>query len=360
MAQSGQLPPDRDMTAARAVPRLAAVLLAAALATTTARADEAATVGEHTPGRGFQLGDTGFAVGGYFNLVGDKLDGAPGEVSIDDFSLFGHWEGDGRWRAFAEIDLEDALAWQPGRDRVAGNGYVALERLYADYAWSSALTFRAGKFLTPVGRWNVVHADPLVWTTSRPLVTERSFPTNVTGLMAYGTLPAFGRSLDLSVYSAVGQDWRTNPRLDPFEEAIGAHLGVPLDAASELGLSLVSFEQRGARTERRTLVGLDWQWRRDRVELSAEAAWRFSERGSRYDEGGAFVQAVAPLGERLFAVGRYEFFDPAGTTAPLDVWTGGLVLKPHPALLLKAEYRAGARNRALAPDGPLASVALLF
>lgn len=348
------------MTGPHAVPWLAVLLLATTLAAGPARADDAATVGEHTPGQGWHLGDSGFAVGGYFNLVGDRLDGMPGEVSVDDFSLFAHWEGDSRWRAFTEIDLEDSFSYQPGQGRVHGDGYVALERLYADYAFSSALSFRVGKFLTPVGRWNVIHADPLVWTTSRPLVTEQSFPTNVTGVMAYGTLPALGRSLDLAVYSAIGQDWRTNPRLDPFEEAIGAHLGVPLDAATDLGLSLVSFEQRGARDERRTLIGADWQWRRDRVEVSAEAAWRFSERGRRYGEGGAYLQAVVPLGARLYAVGRYEFFDPAGATPALDLWTGGLVLKPLPALLLKAEYRTGARNRALAPDGLLASVALLF
>ena len=34
------------------------------------------------------------------------------------------------------------------------------------------------------GRWNLIHAAPLVWTTLRPLATSRLFPTSVNGAMS--------------------------------------------------------------------------------------------------------------------------------------------------------------------------------
>jgi hypothetical protein len=43
-----------------------------------------------------------------------------------------------------------------------------VERLYLDYLHSDALATRLGKHLTPIGRWNLRHADPLVWTATRP------------------------------------------------------------------------------------------------------------------------------------------------------------------------------------------------
>ncbi|MFX6815264.1 hypothetical protein ABTH42_18965, partial [Acinetobacter baumannii] len=88
--------------------------------------------------------------------------------------------------------------------RTAPDGaHLDLERIYVDWAQADELKFRFGKFLTPVGRWNLIHAQPLVWTTSRPLTTEAAFPTNATGGMVFGTLSSIGQGLDYSVYGSL-------------------------------------------------------------------------------------------------------------------------------------------------------------
>ena len=343
-------------------PHQAALLLTVVLSLgpTAARADEPEPVPEYRPGQGWEVPGTDIKLGGYATLGFENARHSPAAFSIDDLSLFAHWEGEGKLRLFTELTLESPVVYQPEDHSISRHSYLALERLYGDYLYSDGLSFRAGKFLTPIGRWNVIHAGPLEWTTSRPLVTERSFPTNATGVMVFGTLPVFGKSVDYAVYSALGNEWRPDPKLDPFEDAYGLHVTVPVSSAAELGVSLVSFEQRDSSSERRKLVGLDYFWSRSRFEVTAEVAYRYSEDGGPFDERGAFVQGVAPLSDRLYAVGRYEFYDQAGPTPPVNIWLVGLAMKVSPALILKMECREGSDQQTIAPDGVMASVSFLF
>ena len=121
----------------------------------------------YTPGRGVHVGDTGVTLGGYSNLNLSRDDGGPGLLSLDDLSLFFVWDPHPRFHLFSELEFEDLV-------QVDDHGHVATdvwtftaERLFADVALTDRLSLRVGKFLTPVGRWNVIHAQPLVWTTTR-------------------------------------------------------------------------------------------------------------------------------------------------------------------------------------------------
>lgn len=340
--------------------RLILPLLLLLFAHVAARADDFASSADDRPGEGWQVPGTNFKLGGYASAGIENDRHARANAGIDDFSLFVHWDNDGKLRLFSELDLEQPLAWEEGQGLTTDHAYLALERLYVDYLHSEHFNFRAGKFLTPIGRWNVIHAAPLVWTTSRPLVTERLFPTNATGAMAYGTLPALGTTLDYSLYTAIGEDWRPDPKLDPFEEAYGMHLSLPLSGLGELGMSYANFEQKSAVGERKNLVGLDYFWTRDRYEISFEGAWRFSDEGSRSDEKGLYLQGVVPLSGRWYAIARYEFYDPAGPAPGLNLWLAGLAYRISPAMILKAEYSRAADNRIQAPEGLFASFAILF
>lgn len=335
------------------------LLLSLALACSPLHADDAPAV-DYQPGYGWQVPGTGFRLGGYASASLDDDKHQPWELNVDHLSLFIHWEGDGKLRFFSELDLEDPLTIGQGIDLTTSNAYLALERLYADYLYSEKLSFRAGKFLTPIGRWNVVHAAPLVWTTSRPLITEYSFPTNATGAMAYGTVPVLGKDIDYSVYTAIGGDWRPNPTLDPFEEAYGLHVTLPLLDASELGISLANFEQKSSPGERRNLLGMDYFWTRDRYEISSELVYRFSEESSKRDERGLFIQGVMPLSERWYGIARYELYDKAGPFPTMNLGVIGLAMKLTPALIFKAEYSHASMNRIQAPEGLFTSFAILF
>jgi hypothetical protein len=338
---------------------LLAILL---LGHAAARADDAPPQPqpEYLPGPGWQVPGTHWMIGGYASAGYEDTHESEAELALDHLSLFVHWEGEGKFRLFAELDLEDALVYRAGSGVVTSDAYFDLERLYGDYEFNENLNLRAGKFLTPIGRWNVIHADPLQWTTSRPLVTERSFPTNLTGVMAFGSLPAFGRDVEYSVYGAFVNDLRTSPNLDPFTEALGSHVTVPLSANAELGVSVATFEQRDDVGDRRKLAGMDYHWSRDRYEVTAEAVYRSTEEGGAFAEKGLFVQGVAPLSDRFYAVARYEFYDKAGPEGPVNLWLLGAAWKVSPALVVKLEYQEASERQSAIRDGVLASVSVLF
>lgn len=323
-------------------------------------ADESSPSSDYRPGKGWQVPGTGFKLGGYASIGNEDDRNAHTTLGVNDFSLFVHWESEGKLRLFSEIDLEDSVGFEEGRGLTTRDGYLALERLYGDYLYSENLNFRAGKFLTPIGSWNVIHAAPLTWTVNRPLITERTFPTNVTGAMVYGTLPAFGRAIDYSLYTAVGEDWRPDPKLDPFREAYGLHVTLPVADNGEFGVSYANFEQKSSVGERKNLLGVDYSWVHGRYEITMEAVYRFSDNGSQFDERGLYIQGVAPLSERWYAIGRYELYDQAGPAPTTNIWLAGLAMRLSPAVVLKAEYSHAANNHVHAPEGLYASFAILF
>ncbi len=311
--------------------------------------------GFHVPGTGFTLG--GYATGSYADPQH-----APSRAAIDNASLFIWWEGDSRWKFFSELELENPLYTRSSDrgDIRQRDGYLSLERLYVDYALTDATEVRVGKFLTPIGRWNLIHATPLVWTTSRPLITTLVFPTNMTGVMLTQTLPNLGNGIDYSIYGSAGDELHPNPELDTFSSAIGAHVDIPLLGAGQIGFSVANFEQDKTRFERKQLVGLDYAWSRNRYEISAEAVYRFSDQGATRDEKGAFVQLVAPLTEKLYAVGRYETFRVAAERSATQLLVTGLNYRITPSLVLKAEWISSRNNDIHTPDGLLCSIAILL
>lgn len=309
-------------------------------------------------GEGLRVPGTGFGLGGYATATLDKLQHAPTRATLEDMSLFLWWEGEGRWKFFSEFDFENLLSSRPiSRD---GDGrYLALERIYVDYALGDTANIRAGKFLTPIGRWNLIHATPLVWTSSRPLVTQESFPSNVTGLMLSGTMTELGET-EYSLYASSGTEIRANPTLDPFNEVIGLHLTLPSLGGAKLGFSYATFEQKKTLGESKDLVGLDFVWARNRYEVSAEGIYRFSNKGSAWDEKGAFVQMVVPLTEKLYAIGRYESFRKSLSPFSTKLWITGVNYRITPAIALKAEWISSRNNSLGAPEGFMSSISILF
>jgi hypothetical protein len=257
------------------------------------------------------------------------------------------------------VELEDVAVTREERSFDARDHGVELERLYADVYLTEAVTLRLGKFLTPVGRWNLIHADPLVWTTSRPLITSQPFAPDTTGGMLYGSIHPLGKDLDYSVYLEVTDDLDPDQREGPFSEAVGLHLATPL-GPTELGFSYANFQREQESKERENLLGLDFLWVRQQLELTGEFLYRVGTRGPDKDEWGLFVQGTIPLSARLFAIGRYEFFAPKGPFPGVHLWLAGLAFRPLSPLILRTEYSFTRDNVTRVPEGFAASIALLF
>lgn len=340
--------------------RLAAAALA--LCASLATADEAALSDiDYRLGQGLRIPGLGLNLGGYVTGTYENLRGRPGRAALDDLSLSAWWEGAGRWKAFAEFDYENTLSSRSARaGEDEADRFLALERVYVDYAVTELGTVRAGKFLTPVGRWNLVHATPLVWTTARPLVTTLAFPTNATGLMFSSTQAVLGQSFEYSLYGSAGQQLRPDPDRQTFRNSLGLRAVAPLPAGVQIGFSFVSFDQENRIDDRQKLYGADLFWSRDGYELAAEGVYRVLHEPGQRNEGGGFVQGVVPLGGRFYAIGRVESYRQTQQTRATRLWLAGLSYRATRAVVVKVEWVGGRNNDTVAREGLLSSISLIF
>ncbi|CAG0979867.1 hypothetical protein MTYP_01698 [Methylophilaceae bacterium] len=298
----------------------------------------------------------GFNVGGYASAGILIPRHAQTELAINELSMIVTWEGDSRLKFFSEIELERPLVWREGDDFSKQESYLDIERLYLDYNLNEKLNARVGRYLTPAGRWNLIHASPLVWTSTRPLATSRLFPIALNGVMLYGALPYREEAFEYMLFAEVLKDQDIEHDEVEFRDTFGGRF--TLSGKVDWGLSLLEFAENIPGRPRFRMLGLDFHTRHHGWEFSGEAFQRFHTNGN--DGGkGAYLQAVAPLGNQWYAIARLENFQ-RPTESAVDRWLIGTAWRPASNRILKMEYVGGDEQREDAPKGFLASFAILF
>lgn len=354
--------------------KLGLLLLSAALTSTAACAED--TGWDHAPyslGQGLNFPQQKLIVGGYLSLHYASLDNQASNVSARDLSLFVSKTLPHRWQLFSEIEIGDAA--QISHDGVSGeDAEIDLERLYADHRLSRTFTIRLGKFLTPVGRWNVIHADPLVWTADRPLTTAAAYARHATGAMLYGDIAIGANSLDYSLYAdnselldpaqkkemAFEDDSSGISPRNAFTRAAGGRLAYHfLNDTAHVGLSYLRFRMTDLQ-EHKELLGVDALVTFRHMEFSGEWVYRNSLGSVERDEHGGFVQAVLPLPHQVYLVGRWESYRAAFAADTATLNSFGIAYRPHEAVSIKLEHRNGSHIEVMAPAGWLGSLAILF
>lgn len=328
---------------------------------------------DYTLGRGLTLPALDFTLSGYTSLVARNPENEDARLDLRDLSLFGIWEPGPRWRVFTELEVEHLLLLD-GEGLRQDDIELDVERIYVDYAATPDATLRVGRYLTPFGRWNQIHADPLVWTVSRPLVTQLAIPDHAGGVAVLGTRVVGGRTLDWTAW--IDDSANLDPKYgdadfedleatdtagitNNFHRGAGGQLRWHLlEDRAELAASYASFEF--ARTgELMHVVGVDGLLRWRRLELSGEAAWRDNGGVGNGNDWGAFAQVVVRIVGRVYGIARAEHYrsgliDRAASRSSL-----GLGWRPLPPLNFKLEYGAS-DDRHLSPDGAQMSFSMLF
>jgi len=150
---------------------------------------------------------TDWDVSGYLKLLAKDTEGVR-EVEIDDLSLFLSNHINWWFNPFLEAEFFSVPLSNSEHSVNLGSGNFVIERLYNDISPTSGHRFRIGKFLAPVGQWNLVHAAPLVWTVERPLTTTFSFSNYITGF-------EYGFELNPFAGSRIDFYWQPRNSFDP-------------------------------------------------------------------------------------------------------------------------------------------------
>jgi hypothetical protein len=235
---------------------------------------------------------------------------------------------------------------------------LEVERLYLDLGSRDALRLRFGKFLTPIGRWNLARIEPLLWTTSEPLIVEQVFDDTMTGAMLHGSVFPTGGALSYSLYGTFLNPLDAEADEHPARYSAGAHLEWASLKGWTIGASY--FASQLEKREWNHLGGADLLWQpHARVELSGEAL--FGE-GSREDGAlwGLYAQTVVETLPTVYLVGRYERFNPPGGGRDINLFDLGLAWVPVPYLRLKADYVIADHLSELSSPGLRMSVSILF
>lgn len=312
-------------------------------------------------GRGIDWPAQNLNIGGYFNSSYQKPERLSDQLALDSLSVFFTWSPHQRLRFFTEVEADEWLS----TERVQTlNNAIQAERLYVDILASESTSFRFGKFLTPIGRWNIIHAAPLIWTTSRPLVNQPgSFSPHLNGLMLIQKFEIAELSGDFSVYADNSGEFDVFDAALGFQNAFGGRFNLDIADDLHLGLSFINFQNEALQTRlaRNNLLGVDLSWKSNGYELAFESIYRHAE-DQQGEEKGFFVQGVAPLVDSVYAVGRYEYLNGTHELIQTDtqVFVAALAWRPYVPLVLKTEYRFGEDNQLLAPSGWYSSIAMFF
>jgi hypothetical protein len=300
-----------------------------------------------------------FNVGGYASAGLTLERDGEARAALNEVSLLLTWNGDSRWSFFGELELENPLSWNDDRKFHTKESRIDLERLYLDYNISEKVNFRAGRFLTPNSRWNLLHAPPLVWTSTRPLATSRLFPEGTNGAMVFGAIPFMDGAFEYKVFAELLEDKEQDGEELEFEHVRGARFSYKNQ--SDIGISLLSFREEGIDNSYR-MLGLDFVTHINNVEISGEGFQRFDTRNK--DGGsGAYLQSAVPL--TSIGLNDWYWIMRAETLQRPDEgsaerWLIGATWRVKPRQLFKFEFTGGSGEQPESPRGFLTSFALFF
>ena len=324
-------------------------------------------------GQGYPLPGLGLTAGGYASIHLSALDGEPTTLSVSELSLFLHGDPAPTWHFFTELELGDVLSVTKDQTS-AFKGDFDVERLYLDHDLSARDRLRLGKFLTPIGRWNQIHADPLVWSVTRPLTTSAAFARHASGMELYGSRALGSGEMDYQFYAdATTALDPTEAQEDTFPDvafqpnpasSFGHGLGLYLryrnpDDSLQLGFSAARYTLMELPSAKQ-LLGMDVFYTRSGWELSGEAINRRDESGSGLSDWGGYVQLAAPIADGMHLVATHERYRSALVGDKVE-WTGiGLTYRPTSPWSFKIEYRNSHGDAGLMPDGMQFSISVLL
>lgn len=251
-------------------------------------------------------------------------------------------------------------------------------RLYLEYAANDLLRIRVGRFLTPIGEWNEIHAEPLTWTPIRPLATFRPFAKSLTGLLVAGQTSVKGHDAGYALFWAPGLDFDNDVESgeeSQFVRAVGGRVAAEVHPGLIVGLSAARerrtrpfvFDEpdglpappgRAEDQTDRTLLGGDLHWTGSNAEVMAEGTWLTAEGPEPY-EGGAYVLGAFRLTGPLWGVGKGEVYSPVDGRRATMGYTG-LTYRGGRHLVIKIGRQFANHSSRRIPDGWFLSFSSLF
>ena len=300
-------------------------------------------------------------IGGYGELHYNNLDGEGGASDKDEFDFhrfvlfFGHTFNE-RTRFFSELEVEHALAGE------GKNGEVELEQAYVEYDFTPNHRGKAGVFLVPVGILNETHEPPTFYGVERNSVESQIVPATwwAGGAALSGQL-GDSVSYDFAVHEGLAttaaKSYKPRDGRQKTSEANGKNVaytgrlrwtGVPgLEIAGSIQHQTDITQGLDAAAGSANLYELHGIWNKGPFALKAlYAQWNLDGSGPASigadKQTGWYVEPSYKLSEQWGVFARYSLWDNrAGDSVGSEKQQvdAGVSYKPHPDVVLKADYQ---------------------
>ncbi len=292
---------------------------------------------------------------------------------IHQFSLILTKQIDEHWRAFAEVEYEDAprIEFAPDSPGCLDgcNGEIFLEAMNVDYTPSDAMGLRAGRFFTPAGIWSIEHYPPFVATQELPLHIRQIFPQLIDGALLHGAIPVRDIFLNYDVYAGNGEG-STGPSDNNHKKSLGirAAAQLPWLKRFEVGASAYSdtLGDSNSSETKKFATGLHAKVHLAQWALQSEIAHaRYQPQNSAnadYSKAGYYLQLGFDATTLTTLGYRYDVFEDYDTESASKVDTKRNSLfanyRVHKNVVLKLEHHRTSRDHAGNENLTLASVAV--
>jgi len=291
-------------------------------------------------GQGLRIAESDFFLGGYLSVKYYDDARERNYFEFDDLSFFLFGDIGEKVRFFSEMEDDEFYEIDTSGNSESKKSWQ-IERLYAEYLHSDVLHVRGGKFLTPVGTWNEVHADPLTWTVSRPPITEAAFPEFITGMEFYGNFILADEDMS---YILMGQSGESIDEWTGFRKThslAGIKLKWFASPRFNIGVPLLYYTEYEI-DDRVYLTGLDFTYKKSDHEIRFESTYSKVdlEGGGIKEEYGYYIMGVYGLTDKLFAVLRQDYLKMRESSDHHMTVDLGFTYKYKPQVVFKVEGQA--------------------
>ncbi|MBK7948414.1 MAG: hypothetical protein IPK00_06645 [Deltaproteobacteria bacterium] len=262
-----------------------------------------------------------------------------------------------RFRIFSEIELGGLFSYEEGGSAETGIS-ISTERLFGELSLRDGFNLRFGKFQTPIGRWNLVPAEPFVWTATTPVLLETGIDEHQTGISLQGSFFPSAGSVDYWIYGQPMDPLDPSESPSPLDRSVGGRVQFTRPRREwSVGGSFLASDRKG---DWSTLVGLDAELHAGPFELLTEAIYQSGRIPDR-DVAAVFVQGRLQVLRGFHLLTRYEFFDRLGSRDDrVHVGDLGFAWQPFDWLILKATYRVSDQETDDVERGLSSSLSVVF
>ena len=162
-------------------------------------------------GDGVQIASSPIYVGGYFSL-NYRHTQAQDRYQLDDIALLSYASYK-KFSYMVEVEYKDLYTKKEYKNNTITTKDTALylERLYIDYTFNENYRCRIGKYISPIGFWNLLPINVLRSTTSDPVSTNILFPELTTGFyLSYTQFALSNISIDIMLQNNEDLDHKYN------------------------------------------------------------------------------------------------------------------------------------------------------